>query len=283
MNFKLFATLGLVTLFPIHIHAAPPPPASVRVYVFNCGNFNLNDPGRYSLKREEIKTTMMSVACFLVAHPKGTLMWDVGVIPDANLAGGTPVTQNLPIGSAYASKTLGSQLSAIGYAPSDITYLAFSHFHFDHTANGNMFASATWLVRRKERDLMFAEPPDPRVTPANFSALRNSKTIIVKDDEYDVFGDGSVILKSAPGHSPDHQVLFVSMAKTGPVVISGDLYHYPEELKLDRLPAADFNPQQTAASRKVIDGFIKKRHAKFWIQHDYAANAKLKKAPQYYD
>jgi N-acyl homoserine lactone hydrolase len=73
------------------------------------------------------------------------------------------------------------------------------------------------------------------------------------------------------------------MAKTGPVVISGDLYHYPEELKLNRLPAADFNPEQTAASRKVIDAFIKKHQARFWIQNDYTANAKLKKAPAYYE
>lgn len=282
MKLTLYAVLAIFTL-SAGVQAAPPPPPSVRVYVFNCGNFNLNDPGRYSLKREEMATTLMSVACYLVVHPKGTLMWDVGVIPDANLATGMPVTLKLPIGSAYASRSLGSQLSAIGYSPSDITYLALSHFHFDHTANANMFAGATWLVRQKERDLMFADPPDPRATVANFAALRNSKTVIVKDNEHDVFGDGTVILKSAPGHSPDHQVLFAKMAKTGPVVISGDLYHYPEELKLDRLPAADFNPEQTVASRKVIDQFIKKHHAQFWIQHDYKANGRLRKAPQYYD
>ena len=282
MKLKVYFVLAVFTLC-VAIQAAPPPPPSVRVYIFDCGNFNLNDPGRYSLKREEMKTTLMSVACFLVAHPKGTLMWDVGVIPDANLASGMPLTQKLPIGSAYASRSLGSQLSAIGYSPADITYLALSHFHFDHTANANMFAGATWLVRQKERDLMFSDPPDPRATVANFSALKNSKTVIVKDNEHDVFGDGTVVLKSAPGHSPDHQVLFVKMAKTGPVVISGDLYHYPEELKLDRLPAADFNPEQTVASRKVIDAFIKKQRAQFWIQHDYTANAKRKKAPAFYE
>lgn len=282
MKLKLFAVLAALTL-TAGAEAAPPPPPSVRVYIFDCGNFNLNDPGRYSLKREEMATTLMSVACYLVVHPKGSLMWDVGVIPDANLASGMPVILKLPIGSAYASRSLGSQLSALGYAPSDITYLAFSHFHFDHTANANTFAGATWLARQKERDLMFADPPDPRAAIANYAALKNSKTVIVRDDEHDVFGDGAVILKSAPGHSPDHQVLFVKMAKTGPVVISGDLYHYPEELKLSRLPAADFNPEQTVASRKAIDGFIKKHRAQFWIQHDYKANAKLKKAPKFYE
>ena len=65
--------------------------------------------------------------------------------------------------------------------------------------------------------------------PSTFSALQKSKTIIIKEDEYDVFHDGSVIIKSAPGHTQGHQVLYVKLAKTGGVVLSGDLYHYPAE------------------------------------------------------
>jgi glyoxylase-like metal-dependent hydrolase (beta-lactamase superfamily II) len=119
--------------------------------------------------------------------------------------------------------------------------------------------------------------------PDHYSALKNSKTVIVKDDEYDVFGDGTVILKSSPGHSPDHQVLFVKLAKTGPVLISGDLWHYPEEYKLHRLPTMEFNKEQTAASRERVDAFIKKTGAKLWIQHDFYGNLKLRKAPAFYE
>jgi hypothetical protein len=91
-----------------------------------------------------------------------------------------------------------------------------THFHYDHVANANAFAGSTWLVRKLERDIMFADPPSPRTVPAFFSALKTSKTVIVKDDEYDVFGDKSVIIKSAPGHSPDHQVLFLRLPRPGP-------------------------------------------------------------------
>jgi glyoxylase-like metal-dependent hydrolase (beta-lactamase superfamily II) len=119
--------------------------------------------------------------------------------------------------------------------------------------------------------------------PAFFNALRTSKTVIIEDADYDVFGDQSVIIKSAPGHSPGHQVLFVRLPKTGPVLISGDLYHYPEERKLNRLPTTEFNADQTAASRVAIETFLKKTGAHLWIQHDFTANAKLKKAPQYYE
>jgi glyoxylase-like metal-dependent hydrolase (beta-lactamase superfamily II) len=174
-------------------------------------------------------------------------------------------------------------LAEIGYVPADINYLALSHFHWDHVGNANTFAGATWLVRKLERDIMFAEPPSPRTEPANYSALKNSKTKIIPQDDYDVFGDGTVVLKAAPGHSPGHQVLFLKLAKTGPVVISGDLYHYPEERKLNRVPTTEFNAAQTVASRAAVEAFLKKTGAQLWIQHDYTANAKLKKAPEFYE
>ena len=98
-----------------------------------------------------------------------------------------------------------------------------------------------------------------------------------------MFGDGTVVLKSAPGHTPGHQVLFVKLAKTGPVVVSGDLYHYPEERTLNRIPTFDADEKQTAASRAALDVFLKQTGAQLWIQHDFIANAKLKKAPGYYE
>jgi glyoxylase-like metal-dependent hydrolase (beta-lactamase superfamily II) len=113
--------------------------------------------------------------------------------------------------------------------------------------------------------------------------LKNAKTQIIAKDEYDVFGDGSVILKSTPGHSPDHQVLFLKLAKTGPVLLSGDLYHYPEERKLNKIPTTEFNAAQTVTSRANVEAFLKKTGAQLWIQHDYTGTAKLKKAPQFYE
>lgn len=256
------------------------PPKSVRLYVFDCGTLDIPDTSPYQFKKEELASKNMSAPCFLVAHPLGTLMWDSGPVPDSNFKpGGGPGTMRY----ATAKRTLTAQLAEIGYAPSDITYLTFSHFHWDHVGNGNLFARSTWLVRPLERDIMFSDPPSPRTEPQNYSALKNSKTVIVNRNDYDVFGDGTVILKSAPGHSPDHQVLYVKLANTGPVVVSGDLYHYPEERKLKKVPTTEFNPKQTVESRAAIEDFLKKTKAQFWIQHDFIANAKLKKSPAYYD
>jgi N-acyl homoserine lactone hydrolase len=267
-------------------HRAPAA-TSLRLYVFDCGRLKITDTSVYGFAPSDLAATDMPVPCFLVAHPKGTLMWDTGVLQDKLLTSGGSVTQGNPGSSAMATvtKPLKTQLAEIGYAPDDITYLALSHCHWDHTANANDFAHATWLVRQEERDAMFAQPATFArcLTQQTFSALKNSKTVILKNNEYDVFGDGSVIIKSAPGHTPGHQVLFLKLRKTGPVLLSGDLYHYPEERTQHRVPKTDFNRDQTAASREAVEAFLKKTGAQLWIQHDLTANGKLKKAPDYYE
>ena len=266
-----------------------PAPTSLRLYIFDCGKLKIADTTVYGFTPSQVAAAEMAVPCFLIAHPKGTLMWDTGVIPDSAVTTGKGVTKAAPASvnpsMATVIQPLKAQLAEVGYAPADITYLALSHCHWDHTANANDFAGATWLVRQQERDAMFAQPPAFArcLTPETFSALQKSKTVILKDDEYDVFGDGTVILKSAPGHTPGHQVLFLKMPKTGPIVLSGDLYHYPEERAQHQVPKTDFNREQTAASRASIEAFLKKTGAQLWIQHDLTANAKLKKAPAYYD
>jgi glyoxylase-like metal-dependent hydrolase (beta-lactamase superfamily II) len=280
--------LGLILFIAAMVFLASPlttaqqrkTPDSVRLYVFDCGKLDIPDITPYRLTRAEIATNVMSVPCFLIAHPKGTLMWDVGAVPDRLIPTGGIGTLR-----AYGTSTkkLETQLREIGYAPGDIAYLSFSHFHWDHVGNANMFAGATWLVRKAERDAMFSDPASPRTEPENFSALKTSKTTIITTADYDVFGDGSVVIKSAPGHSPDHQVLFVNLAKTGPIVLSGDLYHYPEERTLKRVPTTEFNPAQTAASRAATEAFLARTHAHLWIQHDFNAIAKLNKSPAYYE
>ncbi len=264
-------------------------PRTLRLYIFDCGVLHNSDMGRFNLTPQDVTTTDMSMDCFLIAHPKGNLIWDTGAVPDDSWTPtGKMITQHITLADgtkrdADVDKTLRGQLAEIGYAPADINYLALSHYHYDHTANANEFAAATWLVRQNERDAMFGGKYSGSLQPSTFSALQNSKTIIIKTDDYDVFGDGTVIIKSAPGHTQGHQVLYLKLAKTGGVVLSGDLYHYPAEMTLKRVPTFEFSQDQTRTSRVAIDEFLKKSGAQLWIQHDFVGNAKLKKSPQFYE
>jgi N-acyl homoserine lactone hydrolase len=265
----------------------PPTPSSLRLYVFDCGLINVNRAGteRYKVTPEEVGETRFSVPCFLAAHPRGTLLWDLGVIPDAAVeaaAQGARADVNVTA-AALVTRTLKSQLAEIGYRAADVTYFAISHAHIDHTANMNQFAASTWLARPAERTFMWEEN-NPRVNPSFYTQLKTSKSIDLKTDEHDVFGDGQVVIKSAPGHSPGHQVLVLRLASTGRVMLSGDLYHYPQERTLRRPPPdTEFNVQQSAASRVMIEEYLRSTSTELWIEHDFVTNSKLKKSPAYYD
>ena len=263
-------------------------PRTVRLYVFDCGQLNIAAEAaqRYHVTLAEVGETRMSVPCFLIAHPKGTMMWDLGVIPDPiveALARGTPRSNFNVSATAVVTRTLKSQLAEIGYSPADIMYVAVSHAHNDHSANLNEFAGSTWLSRPAEREFMWAEN-NTRVIPSFYTELKNSKSIVLDKDEHDVFGDGRVVIKSAPGHTPGHQVLILRLATTGRVMLSGDLYHYPAERTLHRAPPDnEFSVQQSAASRTLIEQYLQKTKTTLWIEHDTATNAKLKKSPGYYE
>lgn len=285
----LAAAVAMAVVYPARVSVQTKPPAvtSLRLYVFDCGTLTPNREGveRYHVTMQEVGEIRMPVPCFLIVHPRGTLMWDVGVIPDSvvEAQGNNAKADVNPTVAAVVTRTLKSQLAEVGYKPEDITYVAISHAHIDHTANLNAFSRSTWLTRKAERDFMWTKD-NPRVNPLFYSALENGKVVVVEKDEHDVFGDGSVIMKAAPGHTPAHQVLVLKLAKTGPIMLSGDLYHYPEERTFKRRPPDnEFSVENSAASRRVIEEYLGKTKMPIWIQHDYEFITKLKKSPNYYD
>src|SRR5215204_3009735 len=230
----------------------PAPPATPRIYIFDNGGIAGLDPQLFGFKRDEVKEPDFVDVSYLIVHPRGTLMFDSGGIPDAEFkADGSPAVD----GVMRATRPLKPQMAAAGYTPSDVTYFAMSHYHSDHTANANDFAAATWIVQKAERDAMFAEKPGAIMKPEHYSALKNAKTKLLNGEDFDVFGDGAVVLKSTPGHTPGHQVLFVKLAKRGPVLLVGDLYHYPEVITTGRTPSFEWNAELSKASRAKIEAF----------------------------
>ncbi len=262
---------------------------SMRLYVLDCGSIHVTDMTRYNLQPGEVQTSELAVPCFLVVHPKGTLIWDVGAVPDSEWRpNGQSVVHHLALPDGQTrditlTRSLGAQLAEIGYPPSKIRYLALSHYHYDHTANANAFAHSIWLVRRVEREAMFAATPPGATRPDTYAQLQSARTRLIETDEFDVFGDGRVVIKFAPGHTPGHQALLLRLSRTGPLLLSGDLYHFPQERTLDRVPGFDSDQQQTRRTRMEIEEFLRTTGATLWIQHDFVGNRTLHKAPAFYD
>jgi N-acyl homoserine lactone hydrolase len=259
--------------------AGPSKPAVERLYVIECGENHVKDLSRFTgLSSDQGRGQVFSVNCYLIQHAKGWMLWDTG---NADRLAAMPNGNSTPVSTAFMKKPLIESLKQLGVAPADIRHLALSHFHGDHSGNANYFGTATLYMQEPEWNAIFgAEPQKYNAPVANFEKLRGAKTVKLNGD-YDVFGDGSVVIKSAPGHTPGHQVLFVRLPKSAPVVLSGDMAHIQSNWEAKRAPGFNFNVAQSVESMHRIDAFLKQSGARLWINHDMAQSSTIPKAPAF--
>ena len=274
--------IGAAALTPSESPAefAPPPKITgPRLYVFDCGTLVYNKPEDYGLKRDEVKDTNMGVTCYLVVHPKGVLIYDTGL--NDRLVG-RPLYENVLEGYAQVKfNTLRGQLADIGFTPAKVDYLVLSHYHWDHIGNAADFAASTWLVYKGDRDQMFSTAARALPWFSQYSALENSKTKLINGD-YDVFGDGTVIVVATPGHTEGHCSLLVRLNNTGAVLLSGDLYHYAEERDRNRMPDEE-KTTGTIESRRKVEELLRRTGAQLWIGHSMEFFRIVRKSPSWYD
>jgi len=256
-------------------------PASVeRIYVINCGENHVTDLSRWTPGVHVGEPAVFSNHCYLIRHARGLMLWDSGN-PDrlAALPNGLAAPNGLI--TAYMRKPLADSLREIGVKPGDIQHFAMSHSHGDHSGNANLFGASTLYMQSVEYDAVFGpEPQKYNFIAANFEKLRGARVVKLNGD-HDVFGDGSVLIKSTPGHTIGHQSLFVRLPKTGPVLLSGDMTHLMENWQAKRSPWFNFDLVQSTRSMNEMEQFMALTGAKLWINHDRAQNAAILKAPAF--
>ena len=229
----------------------------VRLYALDCGRLLQEDADFYAddgaYKGRKVD---MVVPCYLIRHPKGDMLWESGL----------PGTR----------EPLLAQLKTLGLAPRDVEYLSLSHTHFDHAGNAGLFAGSTWIVPRAERDWAFQ--PAKRKNAAQFqqyAALEGARTVLMEGDEpHDVFGDGTVQVIPAPGHTPGHTILLVKLPKAGPVLLTGDLWHVAESRAARRVPRFNVDRPRTLASYERAEALAAAEKARVVREHvpeDFAA------------
>jgi len=248
----------------------PPAPTAERIYVMDCGQNSASDQSRWSPGVNVGVPFVLSDNCYAIRHAKGTLLWDTGY-PDAL----TGRTQTGPTGTATRARSLADQLAEIGLKPADIGAVGISHTHGDHVGNVAMFAGARILIQRAEYDWAFG-PGRTRPFPADVKVEK-------LDGDLDVFGDGSVVILSTPGHTPGHQSLRVRLARTGTIVLSGDAVHFRDNWDNRRVPAQNADADATRASMARIDAAVKAENGTLWINHDLPQSRSQRRSPAFYD
>ncbi len=73
------------------------------------------------------------------------------------------------------------------------------------------------------------------------------------------------------------------MKNTGPILITGDAAHFPENWAFRRVPSFNTNRDQSLASMERIAAVVNNTKAQLWIHHEKAQSDSQKKSPAFYD
>lgn len=227
----------------------------------------------------------------LIKHARGWMLFDTST---------NDIISTMPNGFGTAAgairwtktqaQTLPPQLKAVGITPADIKYIGISHNHADHTGNVYMFPNSIVLIQRREYDQVFANGAAP-AGPPNFAGqiFPRNHPVSLLDGDYDVFGDGSVVLFYVGGHTQGSQVALVRLPKGGHVLLTGDAVHLQSNWDDRRIPRLGAANDENEWAERVWLAFNRIEHlvgfykAQLWIHHDVDQYKKKKYAPEYYE
>ncbi len=231
-----------------------------------CGN-GPNDPRRFSDAFAYTETSMpFTFSCYVIKHDADVMVWDTGYLP-----GSAPNATNKP---------LVDLLKQINVDPDQVKYVGISHFHADHTGQLVPLKNATLLIGKNDWDGINANPPMGGANVKGFSEwISEKRKVEPLTADKDVFGDGTVWVLRAPGHTPGHSMLLVRLKEKGPVVLVGDAAHFRENYDHERVPGFNFDRAQTIASIQRIKQIEKNIKATVIIQHDPRDIGKLPAFP----
>src|ERR1700712_522625 len=194
-------------------------------------------------------------SCYLIKHGDDYMLWDTGHAMTApNVA---------------PKVSLVDQLAQLNLAPDQIKFVGISHFHADHTGQVASFPKALVLIGKADWDAISNPAPAQGVNAAPFAGwIKGEGKVEPLLNDKDVFGDGSVIVLSTPGHTPGHHSLLVKLAQTGAVLITGDAVHFRENYDTNGLPGFNFDRAQSLASIDRLKKIAANAKATVIIQHD---------------
>ena len=260
----LSAAIATGSVFASCLYAEPASP-EMRLYAIDCGRLDYPNIDGFSDTNDYAgQTGSLVVPCFLVRHGSEWLLWDTGVGDRIAALPNGEVKQEARFS---LRRTLASQLTSVGLVPDFIRYVALSHLHSDHGGNIGLFPHAVFLIGAAE--LPWARSlPTPEGVEAPLIAPLDHAKIESFDKDRDVFGDGTVRILKAPGHTPGHCMLLLKLPKTGPILITGDLFHQRRSLKGNLVPRVNTNRADTLASINRFEGLVNAMGARVIIPHE---------------
>lgn len=253
--------------------------SSTQIHAFHCGGENMPRSGLGVMASDPGGIVYAPYFLYLIEHPRGSILFDTGVNPEMArdiVAYMGPAGEGVDLRMTEEDAVIG-RLALIGKDPGQITHIVESHLHYDHAGGLEFFPGLPVYVQQDELEYAF----DPPVYQAD--------TYIEKDfggdvdwqpvkGEFDLFGDGSVVMIPTPGHTKGHQSLLVQL-DSHPVLLCADAANTPWVMEENLLPGLVESPPDVIRTYELLRQIRDERGAELILAHDLEFETKTKIAP----
>lgn len=242
----------------------------MKLYVCKAGILHVPDKNTITPGVDVGKAFDMLSFYNIIDHPEGVVLVDCGM---DDRFGGEPIEGADPV----------SSLTELGYSPDDVRYVVLTHMHFDHIAHLNEFPQATVVVRQDELDAAYDDDAPDHIGYMHdqFECLADQECIALDPKiDYDLFGDGSVVIFDTPGHTRGHQSVVLTFEDGSHAVLTGDASSIQQNLD-EMIPSG--TPDHAAISMeslKKVKAFQDKGY-KLFLPHEPHQDVKL--CPDFYE
>ena len=202
--------------------AAPPP--EMAIYQLPTGTYETR--AAFAVRGGSLRDKRhFAATAILVQHPKGDLLIDAGF--GSGVAAHVAALPRIQRAPYQATKTVSEQLDASGYDRSRLLGLLVTHSHWDHVSGLDELQVLIWMNSGERR--YAAEDPDGKVfrTVSVGHEIHdyefNGPPYLGFPSSLDVYGDGSVVVALAGGHTTGSVVVFVTVPSGKRYAFIGDL------------------------------------------------------------
>jgi N-acyl homoserine lactone hydrolase len=191
-----------------------------------------------SIPADQVRDVTIPVSMWIVEHDKGIVLVDTGnniAITEGCEAYWNKGTCDFMKPNQTKDTTITGWLKKLGYKNEDVRVVITSHTHLDHMGNMKSFPNAIHAIQKAELyqgwwpETFQGRTGEPPFVRKDIEGTQMFNFLELKGD-YDVFGDGSVVILSTPGHTLGHQSVQVTMDSGNRILLAQDAIWMQENL-----------------------------------------------------
>jgi glyoxylase-like metal-dependent hydrolase (beta-lactamase superfamily II) len=265
--------ISLFVLFSTPSFAGHHEEKLIKLFQVNSGIIEM-DKGYLTAMRDVGTIIKVPVAMYIIDHPRGLVLYDTGTnvaIADGNCASywGEGLCAAFH-GQQTRDEVIDRWLEKFGYSVSDVKYVVTSHMHLDHGGNTEMFPDAVHVVQKAEMQAAWWPEKVQRAAfvLGDYDDARDFDYLQLEGD-FDLFGDGTMVVLETIGHTQGHQSLMVKLKNTGTLLLAGDAVYTPEN-ENGVTPGITWSTNESMKSIDKLKMIRDREQGEIWYSHGRA-------------